>query len=407
MKTFNTFLQLSQARLLTGTPVTVLSPAKVEGVVQDQGEGLTLLSGNVFVPRFDDIEATTGRRTQILADEFPGNVSAKLNLFSRDSSGYWQPNEDGRTSTVFYAGSLWWPTTEVPYQATDYVISSWTVIGTDTLEVTTTTGVFFTFSRFAGLSTPAPDLVTPLSQDRQYGDGSTTVFTSPNIEQVDPANFLVVIDGFVQKGIVSYSVGPGQIQFTEAPPAGAEIDITYYYPIAVEGLEGVLPMVHPRAIGDGVTTEFTSPVTYAVNPASLYVVVDGLLQRPVTSYSVNSSGNVVFTEAPDEGVTIDVTYFKPSYNTLDPEEDLVINSVTASDISTTRSGSLVMTSGQSSAIIDFTNLGLTNLPNINYRVFLSTDGTTPVYWNSKQATGFEINRASSSSVQTVDWMVVR
>lgn len=231
MKTFSNLIQLSEASVITGTPVTVLQPSKIEGVVQEQGEGLTLLSGNVFTPSFDDIEATTGRRTQIIADEFPGNVSAKLNLFKRGSDGFWLADPSGRTSTLYYAGALWWPLAEVPYSATDYVIQEWNYIGEDTLEIRTTGDLFFNFTRFSGLSTQTPDLVTPISQNRQIADGIRTVFDSPNLEQANDVNFLVVIDGFIQRATESYISGPGFIQFSEAPPKDSVIDITYFYPV--------------------------------------------------------------------------------------------------------------------------------------------------------------------------------
>ena len=120
---------------------------------------------------------------------------------------------------------------------------------------------------------------------------------------------------------------------------------------------------------------------------------------------INSSGNVVFSEAPDEGSTIDITYFKPSYNSIDPEDNIVVNSITSSNISNSRSGSVTMSSGLGSSIINFSNLGLTNLPDNDYRIILSSNGSVPVYWNDKSTTGFEINRASSNSLQVVDWAV--
>lgn len=153
MKIFNTFGQLAAAKVLTGTPVRVLEPALIDGVVEATGEGLSLLSGNVFVPSFGDQESITARKTSLLDDAFTGGISAYINTYKKDNSGNWLAAADGRTSAVFYAGQVWWPLVEIPYTPSGYLITSWSLPtgNPDILEVTTSIGTVFQFNRFTGL----------------------------------------------------------------------------------------------------------------------------------------------------------------------------------------------------------------------------------------------------------------
>lgn len=153
MKIFNTFGQLAAAKVLTGTPVRVLEPALIDGVVEATGEGLSLLSGNVFVPSFGDQESITARKTSLLDDAFTGGISAYINTYKKDNSGNWLAAADGRTSAVFYAGQVWWPLVEIPYTPSGYLITSWGLPtgNPDILEVTTSIGTVFQFNRFTGL----------------------------------------------------------------------------------------------------------------------------------------------------------------------------------------------------------------------------------------------------------------
>lgn len=153
MKIFNTFGQLAAAKVLTGTPVRVLEPALIDGVVEATGEGLSLLSGNVFVPSFGDQESITARKTSLLDDAFTGGISAYINTYKKDNSGNWLASAGGRTSAVFYAGQVWWPLVEIPYTPSGYLITSWCLPtgNPDILEVTTSIGTVFQFNRFTGL----------------------------------------------------------------------------------------------------------------------------------------------------------------------------------------------------------------------------------------------------------------
>ena len=66
----------------------------------------------------------------------------------------------------------------------------------------------------------------------QYGDGTKVKFTSPHGNpDANEAAFTVVVDGLVQTAIGSWHVyEPGYVEFFEAPPEGAVIDITLHCP---------------------------------------------------------------------------------------------------------------------------------------------------------------------------------
>lgn len=79
----------------------------------------------------------------------------------------------------------------------------------------------------------------------------------------------------------------------------------------IDGVEGIVPLVSPRQQGDGVTTVFPTIVTSQHPTQSYSVNLDGVTQRPRTDYTADTNGNVVFAEAPELGVDIDITVFEP------------------------------------------------------------------------------------------------
>ncbi|CAL9960993.1 tail protein [Vibrio phage D69] len=79
---------------------------------------------------------------------------------------------------------------------------------------------------------------SPVWEDRQEGDGTTTAFDRPGPDGEDPESFQVTVDGILQRPNVGYSVSPGQINFSEAPPAGALVDIVYWKPVTVDTVDG-------------------------------------------------------------------------------------------------------------------------------------------------------------------------
>lgn len=151
-KIFNTFTQLYEATILTGTPVRVLRPVIVDGMMEDSGDGLVLPSGNVFVPNINDM--TTGRKTSLIDDVFVNDFVTYVNKYEKDGSGEWIQSELGLTSSIQYKGILWYATDEVDYVDGGYRIVSWSVPtgSPDILELATDIGTVIQFSRFRGSS---------------------------------------------------------------------------------------------------------------------------------------------------------------------------------------------------------------------------------------------------------------
>ncbi|CAH9016435.1 conserved hypothetical protein [Vibrio phage 468E53-1] len=101
---------------------------------------------------------------------------------------------------------------------------------------------------------------------------------------------------------------------------------------SIDGVDGIVPLVSPRQQGDGVTTVFPTVVT-SQHPTSSYSVnLDGVTQRPQTDYTADTNGNVVFAEAPEVGVDIDITVFEP----VNLQEAADLSQVTATGSTTPR-----------------------------------------------------------------------
>ena len=77
------------------------------------------------------------------------------------------------------------------------------------------------------------------------------------------------------------------------------------------GLEGVVPQAQDRQVGDGITTQFDTTATLAASPASFFVNIDGVTQRPGTDYHTPTIGKLDFYEAPYDGAVIDIIFFQP------------------------------------------------------------------------------------------------
>lgn len=89
--------------------------------------------------------------------------------------------------------------------------------------------------------------------------------------------------------------------------------------IVATGADAVIPLVHPRQLGDGSTTTFSTPAVGLpnINGNSFFVAIDGVTQRPTSDYSIDGSGNITFlqdgvADAPSVNAYIDITYFNPS-----------------------------------------------------------------------------------------------
>jgi hypothetical protein len=133
-----------------------------------------------------------------------------------------------------------------------------------------------------------------LTVDTFAGTGTQVAFelstTPTGINQT-----LVNIDGVAQLKS-SYSLSGSTLTFSEAPANGADIEVTVF-------VYGTSAFVNRIYAGDGVTTEFV--VTAGVTADSIIVSDNGIVQRPVTDYSVTGS-TITFTVAPLTGSSIQI-----------------------------------------------------------------------------------------------------
>jgi hypothetical protein len=65
--------------------------------------------------------------------------------------------------------------------------------------------------------------------------------------------------------------------------------------------------------GDDTTTTFSTGYTGEVGASDIIVTQDGIIQRPTTDYTLNNSGNLVFTSAPVNGIVIASRLIKGGY----------------------------------------------------------------------------------------------
>jgi hypothetical protein len=119
---------------------------------------------------------------------------------------------------------------------------------------------------------------------------------------IDIDDQIVVANGTVLLTLgIDYLVSGQNIAFPVPPLAGSLITISRRNSASF--------------LGDGSTTSFNLDMLYsATNDYSVSVEVDGILQRPVTDYSVDGSKNLVFVAAPVDQSEIFVraqTYFTP------------------------------------------------------------------------------------------------
>lgn len=73
--------------------------------------------------------------------------------------------------------------------------------------------------------------------------------------------------------------------------------------------QGALPLLAPRAIGDGIETVFASSATAYASPNYFTVTLDGVKQRPVTDYDIDLNGNVVLVSPAPFGAKVDIIFY--------------------------------------------------------------------------------------------------
>ena len=149
------------------------------------------------------------------------------------------------------------------------------------------------------------DNMKTFTTDAFTGDASTTAFTlsetPPNVNTL-----MVMVDGIVQKATTNYTLSGTTLTFTSAPDSSAEIEVKHL------GIRGVVrrgpDWLIDNFTGDGSTTTFTL-TTAGVTTNSAWVYYNGVMMKPTTDYTVNtSSGVVTFTFAPTSGMEIMVRY---------------------------------------------------------------------------------------------------
>lgn len=154
-------------------------------------------------------------------------------------------------------------------------------------------------------STQLSDQMKTFTTDAFTGDGSATAFTltetPPNVNTI-----LVIVDGIVQKATTNYTLSGTTLTFTSAPDASAEIEVKHL------GIRGIVrrgpDWLLDNFTGDGSTTTFTL-TTSGVNTNSAWIFYNGVMLKPTTDYTVNSStGVITFTFAPTSGMEIMVRY---------------------------------------------------------------------------------------------------
>jgi hypothetical protein len=141
----------------------------------------------------------------------------------------------------------------------------------------------------------APGIATSsLAVDNFTGSGSQTAFTL----SVLPSGInqtLVIIDGVAQLR-ESYTLLGTTLTFTEAPANGAKIEVTVF-------VYGTTSFVNRSYTGNGSATTYT--ITSGVTENSIIVTDNGVMQRPVTDYTVSGS-TITFSTPPSNGANIQI-----------------------------------------------------------------------------------------------------
>jgi hypothetical protein len=146
--------------------------------------------------------------------------------------------------------------------------------------------------------------------DTFTGDGSTTAFNL-STQPLDENHTVIVIEGVTQLKS-TYSLSGNTVTFSEAPANGYAIDVTTILGGAKgdkgeAGPVNLFDVISDSFTGDGSNTVFTLTST-PLNEGHTIVTVGGVVQLKA-AYTV-SGANVVLSEAPANGVGIDIVTFK-------------------------------------------------------------------------------------------------
>jgi hypothetical protein len=131
------------------------------------------------------------------------------------------------------------------------------------------------------------------------GDGSNSSFTLSTIPSDEKITF-VAVQGVIQPKS-SYSLSGNVLTFDSTPPNTAYIEITTLAATSIVSSSGSL--IYRAYTGNNTATNYT--ITSGLNANNLIVAENGILQRPITDYTI-SGANVVFATAPATGVDIQI-----------------------------------------------------------------------------------------------------
>ena len=155
-----------------------------------------------------------------------------------------------------------------------------------------------------------------LGNDLFTGDGIKTGFMMSRAP-INAFSIAVAVNGLSQAPGSNYDLTSGNsgITFPEAPSSGIEIDVRHLGGLV--GPSGVQGPVGPGTgiqgtlasdlfTGDGTTTDFdlSNSIDY---PRNTIVSINGLLQSPITNYTISGSG-LTFPEAPSSGLEVEVRH---------------------------------------------------------------------------------------------------
>ena len=141
-----------------------------------------------------------------------------------------------------------------------------------------------------------------IAVDNFVGTGSCTTFTLSTTPSNE--NFTFVTVSGVTQGKSTYSLSGGNLIFSEAPPNGSNVEV-----VILTSSSASFLAYNDSFTGTGACTTFTLTST-PNNENYTFVSVTGVIQHKST-YSLSGS-NIVFTEAPPDNSSIDVTYFVAS-----------------------------------------------------------------------------------------------
>lgn len=174
----------------------------------------------------------------------------------------------------------------------DYTTAASTITFTSQLPVGSNVEI-----RYFGIDSAASYSSTFLATVNTFvGNGSNLTYPLTTTPGGD-AYVAVIVDGVYQQ-VGSYSVIGSSILFSEAPANGANIDVRIY-----AGAVGASFNTRTYT-GDGSNVSF--PVTSGFTAQNILVFENGVAQVPGTDYTVDLSGNLVFTTAPASNILIQV-----------------------------------------------------------------------------------------------------